>query len=208
MGRQGRHRDPKSVTPEAPARPEAPAPDAFVEQSVIKQDLFHVTLAETADKIIEGGFKLTKGKVRPQFGQGIYFSDTRTDEHMPYGGGGERLIARADLRKPLTFDVADSQKTGEGMLRKARAAGLKLGPKNRAILDEEDKKHGKKVAPGFASETRVMREDLKMDRDEFVKSLTQQGYDGLIVDGTKSGRQVVVYDPKSVLVIGKDVAAP
>jgi hypothetical protein len=201
--------------------------DAFTADSAVRETMEHVTSRSGAAAIEKEGFKLDVAEATGRvWGNGAYLSldaDT-TNFYTLHSPGSTKLRVKANVQKVLDFD-ATGLSPGESGVREIAADGLKKYPEFKKIvkrIEGEDlsllrelrkvRAENPKAFTG-AREKEWLRQrgyrggKIETDRAALTELLKAEGYDAIritqrgAVSGSVGGNQLVVIDPKKVVVI-------
>lgn len=164
----------------------------------LKKILYHGTDFENVPKIQKGGFK-TGGFLAHGYPQGVYFTTTKK-EAQNYG---KVIQSTTKLKLSEFFDVSKHKELNN-------LQGQKYIQKLNQIIREAAESKGVAVPQATAKQlkqyTELVGKKLKDPLDiSDIKTATLQklGYKGFIAAEKGIGKEIVVFDPKDVIVGGK-----
>src|SRR3989338_4197674 len=164
----------------------------------LKKVLYHGTDFENVLKIKKGGFK-TGGFLAHGYPQGVYFTTT-AKEAKNYG---EVIQSTTKLKLSEFFDVSKHKELNN-------LQGPKYIQKLNQIIREMAESKGVAVPKATAKQTKQYRElvgkELKDPLDvSDIKTATLQklGYKGFVAAEKGIGKEIVIFDPKDIVVGGK-----
>jgi hypothetical protein len=201
--------------------------EEFTRGSEVPETLYHVTQAGA--EIKTEGFRLDVAEANGRvWGDGVYLAaneDTK-NFYAVRSRGAQTLNVKVNVKKVLHFD-ATGRTGGESMVndliddalhKRAEFTKIKKGMEahNTAILAEfmatrrADPKAFRGAAGNEWLEKRgYVADDIKIERAALTELLKREGYDAIkitergTVSGSVGGTQLIVLDPKKVVVVGE-----
>ncbi len=185
----------KAAKTAAPASPTAVLSAKPTDE--LKKILYHGTELENVPKIQKGGFKVG-GFLAHGYPQGVYFTTTKKEAE----NYGKVIQATTKLKLSDFFDVSKNKELN-------RLQGQKYIKKLNDIIRKEAESRGVAIPKPTAKQAKQYADmigDLKNPLDiSDIKTATLQklGYKGFIAAEKGIGKEIVIFDPKDIVVGGK-----